>query len=388
MLQDARALQLIQIAYAAALDSSLWDQFAEELGEAFGDAAIAMGLQLPGVDRSVSNFHSAHLGDEYRPIFEKFVLQGLPWGSLDDEIFRDRFDLANNVLSQEELVASSFYSEFMEPQGLAPEVPVCHLMQRDDGIPLAGICIFRRVGGRAFRPDDFALGDLLVPHLACAYEIHARLSEAKRERVALGEVLDRLPTGVLLIDAKGRPVVVNRAAQSIIALKDGFSVRDERCVLDDCRENAVLHKLIAKAVESARRGERVNGDVITVTRPSRARSYALMVGPLLEPSPGSTLREAVGVIFIADPEAGTVTTTEVLEALYSLTHAEAELVRLLSEGRGLDEVAALRGVTMNTVRSQLKQAFSKTDTKRQGELVGLVLSGVASVRDEPTQSAD
>jgi DNA-binding CsgD family transcriptional regulator len=52
---------------------------------------------------------------------------------------------------------------------------------------------------------------------------------------------------------------------------------------------------------------------------------------------------------------------------------------MLSEGRSLEQVAAARGVTMNTVRSQLKQVFSKTDTKRQGELVRLVLTGVTGV---------
>ena len=70
-----------------------------------------------------------------------------------------------------------------------------------------------------------------------------------------------------------------------------------------------------------------------------------------------------------------------LETLYQLTHAEAELVRLIAEGNSLEEVAAQRGVTMNTVRSQLKQVFSKTDTSRQGELVHLVLTGIASIRD-------
>ena len=49
--------------------------------------------------------------------------------------------------------------------------------------------------------------------------------------------------------------------------------------------------------------------------------------------------------------------------------------------RSLEQVAAKRGVTMNTVRSQLKQVFSKTDTNRQGELVHLVLAGIASIRE-------
>jgi DNA-binding CsgD family transcriptional regulator len=116
-----------------------------------------------------------------------------------------------------------------------------------------------------------------------------------------------------------------------------------------------------------------------VSRPSGRRSLALMVSPLLDAPPGSAAGEAVSVAFIGNPDTGPVTTTEVLEQLYSLTRAEAELVRMLSEGRSLEQVAAARGVTMNTVRSQLKQVFSKTDTKRQGELVRLVLTGVTGV---------
>ena len=105
-----------------------------------------------------------------------------------------------------------------------------------------------------------------------------------------------------------------------------------------------------------------------VSRPSGRRAFALMVAPLLDTPPGSAEGEAVSVAFITDPETGTVTATEVLEQLYTLTHAEAELVRMLAEGRSLEQVAAARSVTMNTVRSQLKQVFSKTDTNRQGEL--------------------
>ena len=54
----------------------------------------------------------------------------------------------------------------------------------------------------------------------------------------------------------------------------------------------------------------------------------------------------------------------------------------IAQGRSLDEAAKDRGVTRNTARTQLKQVFAKTGTKRQGELVRLVLSGVAPIRDD------
>ena len=58
------------------------------------------------------------------------------------------------------------------------------------------------------------------------------------------------------------------------------------------------------------------------------------------------------------------------------------LVGLLAAGNSLDQVATTRGITMNTARSQLKQVFAKTDTKRQGELVQLVLTGIATIAHE------
>ena len=47
----------------------------------------------------------------------------------------------------------------------------------------------------------------------------------------------------------------------------------------------------------------------------------------------------------------------------------------LTEGRSLEEIANERGVTMATARTHLKRIFAKTTTKRQGELVAMLLRG-------------
>ncbi len=241
--------------------------------------------------------------------------------------------------------------------------------------------IYQREGGREIDAEDLALLDSLAPHLVRAYTIHCQLARVRQEREALTEVIDRLPMGVIFFDAEKRAVLMNRSVEEILALDDGFRLERDRPVLDNARENRMLQTCLGAAVKAQATPVSSPGDVLSATRPSGRRPFPLMVGPLLAAHPDSSIDDAKAVLFIADPEGGQIGTTEVLEALYQLTHAEAELVRLIAEGRSLEEVAGERGVTMNTVRSQLKQVFAKTDTSRQGELVHLVLTGIASLRD-------
>ena len=194
-------------------------------------------------------------------------------------------------------------------------------------------------------------------------------------------MIDRLPTGVILIDAECKPVIRNRSAERLIELNDGFKVDERGPYAVDTRENATLQKLLADALECEPGQELRATGFMAVSRPSANRSFPLMVTPLLAATPGSAAREAVVALFISNPEADQVSASESLETLYDLTTSEAELVRLLSEGHSLDEVAGLRGVSIHTARSHLKHVFTKTDTNRQGELVRLVLTGVSSIRD-------
>ena len=106
-----------------------------------------------------------------------------------------------------------------------------------------------------------------------------------------------------------------------------------------------------------------------------------MVSPLQARCEGNASSEIVAVLFVVDPEGGAPPIPEVLEHFYSLTHSEAEIVRLLSMGISLEEAAQSRGVSINTARSHLKHAFSKTGTNRQGELVRLIISGVGAIGD-------
>ena len=375
-----RASELIELIYRSVIEPECWIAFLGQLSEVLGGAAIQLSLRLPDMLPTPDAYFRVGLDPAYHEIFLKCALEGLPWGSIDTDIFRGRFGLASEVIREDEIEGTPLYREFMKPQGLAPRWPICNLIHTEEGRPLSGMTIYQREGGREIDAEDLALLDSLVPHLARAYSIHCQLARVRQERKALTEVIDRLPLGVIFFDAERRAILMNRSVEEILALDDGFRLEDGRPVLDNARENRVLQACLEAAVRAQPRRGSSAGEVMSVTRPSGRRSFPLMVGPLLAAHPDSSIDDVKALLFIADPEGGHIGTSEVLEALYQLTHAEAELVRLIAEGRSLEEVAAERGVTMNTVRSQLKQVFSKTGTSRQGELVHLVLTGVASVR--------
>ncbi len=380
-----RALPVIAQIYDAALDASRWQDVVSGLSAAYGGAAVGFAFQMPGFPVEGAFFeHGMRQADpRYLDVFVEQHKRGLPWALGYVENFVGRFGLASEVFPDEKVVETDYYREWMKPLGFAACGPMGHTIALEGGRPAAVIALFKREGQRAWRPQDCELGDLLVPHLARAYALHQRLSET----AALAEALDRLPTGVMLLDARGHVVVRNRSADRILGLADGLQLDDGVPRAMRGADNAVLQQMIRLTLDAKTAGSLLEGNVMAVTRPSGRRAFPLMLASLLSAGPEHTLHDAVAVLYVSDVEEQTLQHSEPLRKLYGLTRAELELVELLCDGRSLEESAAHRGVTMNTARTQLKQIFFKTGTGRQSELVRLVLAGIAPIRDpRPSRS--
>jgi DNA-binding CsgD family transcriptional regulator len=376
---EQRAIQLIERIYDAAVEPDRWQDFVEALSESLDGAWIAFGLWAPD-DPLAGTAYLVGITPEYRRSYTEQLVSHLPFGGFGPEAGK-RFFSMGDLFPEIELTENGFWRDWMEPQGLAPCWPIGCAIHLDGKDPVGWIYIVRPKGGEPFGEEDLALGDLLLPHLHRALGIHLKLSSSRHQRAALGEVIDRLPTGVLLLDAERRVLSKNKSAEAILALNDGFRIGPCGPCADTPRDNEVLKKAIAAIADPDPGQEMRASGFTTITRPSGKRPFVVMVTPLLAASPGAQSGDAVASLFVADPETGRVSATQVLENVYRLTHAEAELVRLLSEGHSLEEAAKRRGVTINTARGQLKQVFAKTDTKRQPELVRLVLSGVGTLRE-------
>jgi DNA-binding CsgD family transcriptional regulator len=80
------------------------------------------------------------------------------------------------------------------------------------------------------------------------------------------------------------------------------------------------------------------------------------------------------LLLLVQPADGPITiAARDIEAVFNLTAAEAKLVSALAAGHSLADFAERVGLSRNTVRNQLAAAFTKTETRRQAELVTLVV---------------
>lgn len=97
-----------------------------------------------------------------------------------------------------------------------------------------------------------------------------------------------------------------------------------------------------------------------IARPSGAAPYSLQVSALSgQPCFGLTVAAPGAIVFIVDPERGIRLDATQLQDLYGLTPAEARVAVRLPDGDDLAELACMLGVSINTVKTQIKRIYEK-----------------------------
>lgn len=205
-------------------------------------------------------------------------------------------------------------------------------------------------------------------------------SQIKREaELAVSAALDNLPLSVMLVDPKGTVQASNRTAQQILDQKDGvFITPEKKLLLGDKDDQYRFLELINYASRTGTFAHPPYGEAMTIQRRSMKKNFSILVAPVRgggsfdqgERRPGA-------LVYFTDPEKVHITPTEILCSLYGLTQAEARIAAEIVDGKSMTEIAEDNGVSQNTVKSQLKRIFAKTETQGQSDLIRLILRSPA-----------
>jgi DNA-binding CsgD family transcriptional regulator len=352
-------LQLIGEVYDAAADVTRWPQVLQHVADAFGAQEAALGMVSPVAvpwliaPRSDPEFLRSY-GEYYhsRNLFWRNMSR-LPVGTGATDTM---------VMPKSELQGSEFYNDWSKPQNYLSVMGATLFLE--DGWRTE----FVVPGKNEFEAEHLKLYNVLAPHLVRAVQLNQRLARAEIGHASTAAALDRLEQGVLITDGKARVVFANNAGEALFA-SGGLKLRERVVHAQAAADTATLHGMIAACADV---GDTDGGGYVLAAR-AKGRPLSLLIIPLRGPIAWLSHEQPVAILFITDPDHVALPEAVQLQRQFGLTPAESRLVLEILKGDGIAAAAERLGVVPGTARTHLHRVLAKTGTKRQADLVRLVL---------------
>jgi DNA-binding CsgD family transcriptional regulator len=218
--------------------------------------------------------------------------------------------------------------------------------------------------------------DALRPHLARAVQL---ASQFKLERMkGHVEALQAIGAAACILSSHGVLKVANQRFET--ELGHLFYDFEARLTLADRRADEQL----VRAVARVRNG--VDAGCSIVVRCGGGPARVLHIVPVIGQAMDLFINASV-LLVLTNPSTPTHFSTELIQQLFDLTPAEAKLTSLVgTRSATLQQIATDNGLSINTVKSQIKSVFEKTGTERQADLVRLLMTFVTIQPASGTES--
>lgn len=357
---------LIAHLYDAAVDDSLWAGTATRIAETLGSTSTVLKLHgdnarvnlLECTDNlMVPERQQAWADDWHRK--DLWVERSVAYGM-------QRIITDEDLVTREEQARSGFYQEWLR------HLDIHHMLgavfpAADGAIGVLGIHRPRGAGGYSARERRQA--ELVLPHLQRALRLGQRFAEISESHAAALEALDRLDTGVLMMDGTGCVIQASAMAERLLRENTELVVIRGRLALRPPALHDKLLALVRGAMDTARGKLAEPGAALSIPRP-HCMPLALEVAPLRPLASAFGEQRPAVLVFIRDPEAPLAAAC--LRELFGLTRTESVVAAALGRGVSLEDIALNMGIGLATVRSHLKRILAKTGTHRQAEAVALL----------------
>ena len=361
---DAKSIHdLVATIYDGVVDPASWQQALVRLGDATRSMG-AMFISLNRVHPRQSRYVLGRLDPDLMQVFLTHHVSNAPWVQAAKSVPPGTTYMVDAIVPTRELIKTEFYEDILRPQQILHSG--CAQLARD-AERMMGLSVFRTPKIGQVRPEDLCLLSLVAPHFKRAAQIACRLGTLSGVDSAKTAALDRLDHGVLLIDAGGHVLFANRAAEAMIALRDGLTVVREGLRAALPAETARLQILIGETLRGSA------GGTMRVTRPSLAEPFLLLVAPApgnwhwsIDPMPAA-------VVFITALDQAVAPDLRLLAPAFDLTATEAKIAVSIAAGGGVPASAQALRISPNTVHTHLRRIFRKLGVNDQAALVRVLM---------------
>lgn len=232
----------------------------------------------------------------------------------------------------------------------------------------AGLAVHGPLDGPPLTADCRATLCAMMPHVREAITLMVATGQREQEREQLRAMLEMMRLAVLFCDVGGW-IVGGNAAGERLAAEGGIAMAEPSGHLRRLRLSSAARSLLAADSAGEMRCRLAGRDCLIRAIPlPQTMRQALMADER-----ASHLLVARDMASIVGPSAA-----QLLET-FGVTRGEAELLAHLCMGDDLRAFAEVRGVSIHTARTQLKQVMAKTQTHRQSDLVRLLMNSPSSL---------
>jgi DNA-binding CsgD family transcriptional regulator len=371
MPDDKQLDHLIGVLYETVLDPSLWR---ETVG--------LCGLYAGGVDAQLLTTDKKHddsitqvlAGTEFSPQsgddYANYYITIDPRISFLRALAVDEWVYCHHMHDQYFVDHSEFYQDFLISHGARFALSAWVDDNEDRQTLLA---VFRAVGQQPFEQVEQLAAQRFSGHLQRALRLQKHTQSLHTKAELGARAIDALTLSMLIVDGKGVILHLNVGAERLLNRGDSdLTSKTGRLYLAQPAYNNKLTALIAEAT-----GYPAVGGAMFL---SGEETRQVLVTPLPAASPFAQDWQTPLALVLVMEDGKSLSTLQLIGKLYDLSPDELRVASALLTGKSPEEYAQEAGVSINTVRSQLRNVFNKTNTSRQAELVAL-LSRIPSLQN-------
>ncbi|XHR99262.1 hypothetical protein ACFB49_08570 [Sphingomonas sp. DBB INV C78] len=361
--RDQISLEAIDRFGAAALEPSNWLPALQSLADATrsargqlvgigGPAAIPFNWVTGFPDDALAEFVAIDGGN---PAINPRVAAAARFPS-DEVVFEKHYDAVRPHLK------SSIYADFSATHDI-PHGCQAVIGQGADG--MVGLAVLRTARDGTTSEEDRAAFARIVPHVRAAVRLQVALEQQGAKLVA--GAFETMGVAAFLCDGAGKVVSHTPSADRLLSQR---------------RLKLSGGVLLASIEDESGKLRRAINRVATVPpdQPPPPSSTVMLRGapgemPLLAeiarlPTNAWTFGAGARVLVVVKgrkPRSENM--VDALMAAYGLSQAEADVALRLLDAEGRETIAAARGVSLDTVRAQIKAIFAKLEVNREVELI-------------------
>lgn len=364
--------RLVDRLFSSLQEQTPWLSFLAELERQL-DCLMALVLRSPRKgDPGVIIFPQASqiIAQNVRIYQEQFFDQSFFQEAPNEKVFA-----LHELFSPEELEHQPYYQAYLKHHDIHD---IIYLNLRD---PNSGATLrlrgARKKDQSRFDGAEHQLLQDLIPSLKNAFALYSRIEKLQFELGIYDEnISDKLSVGSIMLGEYGEVLLTNRVAARLIKEGNGFSLRTGLLRCTHSASDKALNEAVTSIIHALRIGQTGMEKNVRVKCADQQNYWNVLCRPVMGKMALDGVSTPAVQLLVRSAQQQNEITIPMLQELFGLTKAEAVLAQKLVSGLSLNEAAVELQISPHTARAQLGAIFSKTDSHRQPQLVGLILNTI------------